>query len=209
MSVDRRRWADLTQGDYARLRADGKRRSALESVAQRLVEDCRGDFSRSLFLLLSNDREYLDQLKEELDRSHLGLAQPVGLPLPAPALKEEIVRTNTNLLNPRSYWFCLDQGGPEEKRDAYQTMMGDRGFIDAFQAIGRALSARERARRAGRPANKNLLTLVTLGSSPSDVVAFLSDRELVAEESVTDNTHLGVWWLRLSLRSSAGVTLSK
>lgn len=50
-----REWADLTQGDYARLRADGKRRSALESVAQRLVEDCRGDFSRSLFLLLSND----------------------------------------------------------------------------------------------------------------------------------------------------------
>ena len=134
-----------------------------------------------------------------------GVAQPVGLPLPAPALKEEIVRTNTNLLNPRSYWFCLDQGGPEEKRDAYQTMMGDRGFIDSFQAIGRALSARERTRRAGRPANKNLLTLVTLGSSPSDVVAFLTDRELVAEESTIDNGHLGVWWFRERWASALNV----
>jgi hypothetical protein len=110
-----REWAELTQGEYARLKAEGHRDVALASVAQRLVEGCRGDFSRSLFVLLSNDSEYLDRLRAELDRSHLGLSERVELPLPAPSIKEQIVRTNTNLLNQRSYWFCLDQGGPEDK----------------------------------------------------------------------------------------------
>lgn len=190
-----REWAGLTQGEYSRLKADGHRHIALESVAERIVEDCRGDFRRALFVLLSNDPAYLDDLKKQLDRSHEGLAKRVELPLPVPAVKEEIVRTNTNLLNPRSYWFCLDQGGPEEKKDAYSTLMGDRGFIDSFQAIGRALAAQHRAQRAGRPANKNLLTLVTLGTTPADVESFIVDHELEADDSSSD-THTGVWWFR-------------
>ncbi len=177
-----REWASLTQGEYSRLKADGHRNVALESVAERIVEDCRGDFRRSLFVLLSNDPKYLDDIKVQLDRSHEGLARRVELPLPVPAVKEEIVRTNTNLLNPRSYWFCLDQGGPEEKKDAYQALMGDRGFIDSFQAISRALAAQHRAKRSGRPANKNLLTLVTLGTSPAEVASFCADHEMEADD---------------------------
>jgi hypothetical protein len=190
-----REWAGLTQGEYSRLKAEGHRKVALESVAERIVEDCRGDFRRALFVLLSNDAQFLDDLKLELARSHDGLAKRVELPLPAPSVKEEIVRTNTNLLNPRSYWFCLDQGGPQEKKDAYQTLMGDRGFIDSFQAIGRALAAQNRAKRAGRPANKNLLTLVTLGTTPADVASFLIDHEMAADESNV-GAHVGVWWFR-------------
>ncbi|NOU33306.1 MAG: hypothetical protein HOO96_35870 [Polyangiaceae bacterium] len=190
-----REWADLTQGEYSRLKADGHRSTVLESVAERIVEDCRGDFRRALFVLLSNDPAYLDDLKTQLDRSHEGLAKRVELPLPVPSVKEEIVRTNTNLLNPRSYWFCLDQGGPEEKKDAYSTLMGDRGFIDSFQAISRALAAQHRAKRTGRPANKNLLTLVTLGTTPADVESFIADHELEPDDSSSD-THTGVWWFR-------------
>lgn len=190
-----REWAGLTQGDYAQLKAQGQRGVAIESVAERIVEDCRGDFRRSLFVLLSNDPVYLRDLQEQLDRSHVGLAERVELPLPAPSVKEQIVRTNTNKLNQRSYWFCLDQGGPEEKGDAYRTLMGDRGFIDSFQAISRALAAQSRNRRSGRPANKNLLTLVTLGSTPADVKAFLADHELEDDESEVCE-RLGVWFFR-------------
>ncbi len=190
-----REWAGLTQGEYARLKAEGHRSTALESVAEQIVEDCRGDFRRALFVLLSNDPTYLDDLKKQLDRSHEGLAERIELPLPVPSVKEEIVRTNTNLLNPRSYWFCLDQGGPEEKKEAYSTLMGDRGFIDSFQAIGRALAAQQRAKRPGRPANKNLLTLVTLGTTPTDVESFIADHELEADDSSADS-HVGVWWFR-------------
>lgn len=190
-----REWATLTQGEYSRLKAEGHRSVALESVAERIVEDCRGDFRRALFVLLSNDAECLDELKLKLDRSHEGLAKRVELPLPAPSVKEEIVRTNTNLLNPRSYWFCLDQGGPEEKKDAYQTLTGNRGFIDSFQAISRALAAQHRAKRSGRPANKNLLTLLTIGTSAADVASFLADHEMEGDESNV-HTHVGVWWFR-------------
>ncbi|WP_224372932.1 hypothetical protein [Hyalangium versicolor] len=87
-----REWAGLSQGEYLRLKADGKEAVALSSAAQQLVEDCRGDFQRSLFLLLSNNAEMMGRLKDHLDESHRGLATLLELPLPQPALKEEIVR---------------------------------------------------------------------------------------------------------------------
>jgi hypothetical protein len=188
-------WAGLTRGEYTTLQAQNQRAAALKSVGERIVEDCRGDFKKSLFVLFSNDRRYLDDLKAELERSQHGLAQFVELPLPEPGVKEEIVRTNTNLLNPRSYWFCLDQGGPQEKIDAYTTLQGDKGFFDSFQAIDRALAAQSRSGRSGRPANKNLLTLVTLGTPPSDVLAFIVDHELEADDDAVE-LHVGVWLFR-------------
>lgn len=194
-----REWAELSQGDYLRLKADGKDAPVLESVAQKLVEDCRGDFKRAIFVLLSNDEALLDRLHVALDRSHRGLARKLVLPLPPPEIKEEIVRTNTNRLNQRTYWYCLDQGGPDEKRGAYQVLTGDGGFIDSFQAIDRALRAQ--AKRPGRPANKNLLTLVTLGSEPDQIAAFLADYELEADERELE-PHLGVWLFRQSWASA-------
>ncbi|MBZ0121754.1 MAG: hypothetical protein K8H88_32455 [Sandaracinaceae bacterium] len=188
-----REWAELSQGDYLRLKADGKDQAVIESVAQKLVEDCRGDFKRSLFVLLSNDAGLLERLHAGLERSHRGLAQQVSLPMPEPALKEEIVRTNTNRLNQRSYWYCLDQGGPREKTDAYETLTGTGGFVDAFLAINRAFAAR--TKRTGRPANKNLLTLATLGVDPAEVTSYLADHELEAHELAVE-PHVGVWLFR-------------
>jgi hypothetical protein len=68
-----REWAGLTQGEYLRLKADGKEAVALSSVAQQLVQDCRSDFQRSIFLLLSNNSEMMARLKDHLDESHRGL----------------------------------------------------------------------------------------------------------------------------------------
>jgi hypothetical protein len=195
-----REWAALTQGEYLRMKGDGRDGPVIESVAQRIVEDCRGDFKRSLFVVLSNDDNLLGRLHGELEKSHRGLARKISLPLPAPSLKEEIVRTNTNRLNQRSYWYCLDQGGPDEKEGAYRVLTDpDGGFYDSFQAIDRALAAQNK--RTGRPANKNLITLVTLGSDPAHVESFLGDYELsTAEEEVLP--HVGVWLFRETWASS-------
>ncbi|MEX1363914.1 MAG: hypothetical protein AB1Z98_12355 [Nannocystaceae bacterium] len=188
-----REWADLQPGEYTRLKADGHVDTIIESVAQRLVEDCRGDFQRSLFVLLSNDEHLLQQLHSQLDASHEGLAVTLRLPLPEPSLKEKIVRTNTNRLNRWSYWYCLDRGGPDEKKRALETLRGDRGFTDSFEAIGRALAVSRE--RAGRPANKNLLTLVTLGVEPLTIQSYLNDLELSPNES-TIGAHVGSWFFR-------------
>lgn len=188
-----REWAGLTAGEYTRFKVDGHVATVLETVAQQLVDDCRGDFRRSLFVLLSFDRYLLDQLHEQLERSHKGLSRLLSLPLPAPALKEKIVRTNTNRLNRWSYWYCLDRGGPKEKQWAYDTMVGSGGFIDSFKAIGRSLTVPES--RKGRPANKNLMTLVTLGSDPLTIQSYIDDRELHPNESTPGN-HVSTWLFR-------------
>ncbi len=193
-------WAGLTRSEYLQLKTTA-RPALLESVAQRIVEDCRGDFARSLFVLLSADEGIIHELKDHLDRSHRGLAQTLQLPLPEKEAKEQIVRTNINRLNQRSYWYCLDQGGPEEKKQAFEMLSGDGGFIDSFRAIDRALSSGEGDKRAGRPANKNLITFVTLGSDPNDVAAFLGDREMIASDEFV-GTHLRTWLFRKSWASA-------
>lgn len=193
-------WAGLTRSEYLPLKSTA-RSAMLESVAQQIVEDCRGDFARSLFVLLSADRAIIDELQVHLDKSHRGLAQTLQLPLPEKAAKEQIVRTNINRLNQRSYWYCLDQGGPEEKKQAYEMLSGTGGFIDSFRAIDRALSSGEGEKRTGRPANKNLITFVTLGSDPANVAAFLGDREMMASDE-SSGTHLRTWLFRKSWASA-------
>lgn len=188
-----REWAELQPGEYTRLKADGHLDTVVESVAQRLVEDCRGDFQRSLFVLLSNDHHLLEQLHEQLERSHAGLARRLALPLPKPDLKEKIVRVNTNRLNRWSYWYCLDRGGPEEKKRAFETLRGNQGFKDSFEAIDRAFAAP--GDRPGRPANKNLLTLVTLGVDPLIIKSYLDDHDLEPNEA-SEGNHVAAWFFR-------------
>lgn len=193
-------WAGLTRSEYLQLKTTA-RSALLESVAQRIVEDCRGDFARSLFVLLSADATLIAELQQHLDRSHRGLARTLQLPLPEKEAKEQIVRTNINRLNQRSYWYCLDQGGPEEKRQAFEMLSGSGGFIDSFRAIDRALSSGDAEKRTGRPANKNLITFVTLGLDPADVAAFLTDREMAPSDEYA-GTHLRTWLFRKSWASA-------
>ncbi|MBZ5711176.1 hypothetical protein [Nannocystis pusilla] len=188
-------WAGLSREAYLRFKADKSEGVVLESVAQKLVEDCRGDFRRSIFLLLSNDAAQMKALKAQIDRSHVGLAKVLELPLPAPEIKEKIIRKNTNRLNRMSYWCCLDAAGKEERCSLWDVLMAsDKGFTESFVAVDRALRSGE-TRRAGRPANRNLLTFVTLGAPPSTVRSFVDDFELTADEHFRGD-HLGVWLMR-------------
>lgn len=77
-----REWAELGPGEYTRFKVEGHVATVLESVAQRLVEDCRGDFRRSVFVLLSNNKHVLEVLHQQLELSHQGLAQILSLPVP-------------------------------------------------------------------------------------------------------------------------------
>lgn len=151
-------WAGLRRSEYLQLKTTA-RSALLESVAQQIVADCRGDFARSLFVLLSADQQIVGELKDQLDRSHRGLAQTLKLPLPEPEAKEQIVRTNVNRLNQRSYWYCLDQGGPDEKKQAFETLKGSGGFIDSFRAIDQCSDAAPET-----PAN---LLVASIAKAPS------------------------------------------
>jgi hypothetical protein len=189
-----REWAGLSQADYLGFKERKAEHVALTSVAERLVEDCRGDFLRTIFLLLSNDAERMTQLKDEIDKSHKGLGRVLELPLPDARTKEQIIRKNTNRLNRVSYWYCLDASGKDERVAAYDALTATTtGFTDCFQAIDEALRSDEK--RSGRPANRNLITLVTLGAAPSVAKVFLDDRELTAQEHHRGD-HIGVWWMR-------------
>jgi hypothetical protein len=191
-----REWASLTQAEYLNFKSRKEESVALGSVAERLVEDCRGDFQRSIFLLLSNDAVRMQSLKEHVEQSHKGLAKTLELPLPAPEMKEQIVRKNTNRLNRLSYWYCLDAAGKEGRASVHEVLKApDQGFTSSFIALSEALRSHDVKQRTGRPANRNLITLVTLGSAPSVANGFIDDHELdVADRHVGD--HLGVWLMR-------------
>ncbi len=190
-----REWAGLSQAEYLGFKARKEESAALGSVAERLVEDCRGDFLRSIFLLLSNDAERMQALKDHVEQSHAGLARVLELPLPPPEMKEQIVRKNTNRLNRMSYWYCLDAAGKEERLSVYNVLRApNKGFTDSFVAVSEALQS-PGEKRAGRPANRNLITLVTLGTPPSTAKGFIDDHELAAQEHHRGD-HLGVWLMR-------------
>jgi hypothetical protein len=191
-----REWAGLSQAEYLGFKERKAENVALASVAEKLVEDCRGDFLRSIFLLLSNDAARMEALKKHIDQSHVGLANVLELPLPDPTTKEQIIRKNTNRLNRVSYWYCLDAAGKNERLSVYDVLKaGDKGFTDSFWAVDRALRSSDAKRRPGRPANRNLITLLTLGTPPSTAKAFIEDCELSAQEHHRGD-HLGVWWMR-------------
>ena len=187
-------WAGLSYAEYLDLKARGHDAVALTSVAERLVEDCRGDFKRSIFLLLSNNAERMKQLKLYIDQSHRGLASELELPLPAPEEKERIIRKNINRLNRVSYWFCLDAAPKREREAVYEVLHDeDKGFTDSFVAVDQAF--RTDVKRTGRPANRNLITLVTLGAPPGVAKAFIDERGLDAIEHHR-SAHFGIWWMK-------------
>lgn len=189
-----REWAGLTQTEYLGMKTRKEEAGALGSVAERLVEDCRGDFKRSIFLLLSNDAAKMESLKQHIDQSHKGLATVRELPMPAPQTKEQIIRKNINRLNRVSYWFCLDAAEKGGRSKVYDVLMDEsKGFTDSFTAVDDALKGSER--RGGRPANRNVITLVTLGTSPAAAKDFIDSNELEADEHHLGD-QLGIWLMR-------------
>jgi hypothetical protein len=163
------------------------------SVAEWLVRECRGDFQRTLMVLVSNRSEYWTTLAAEIERSHRGLAVLQDLPLPDAAVKERIVRTNTNRLNNVSYWFCLDVAGPIEKQRVYDVLVDpNEGFTDSFVAVDAALKS---GARIGRPAYRNTITLVTLGAELYDAGAFI-ESTYDDPKSVFSGRFIAIWDIR-------------
>jgi hypothetical protein len=133
----------------------------LVAAAQQLVNAARTRMSRTLLVLLSNDMAFLRRLQSAVDAAHRGLMQIVEVPVPTALEKERAVRVNINRLNDVSYWYCLDNAGPDKKRAVYDSLKNaDATFPSAFEAVDTALVSGTTGSRTGRPARKNLLSLI-------------------------------------------------
>ncbi len=190
-----REWAEMSAAEYAKFKQDPA--ALYSTISERWVADCRGDFQRTLFLMVTNRPELVSGLHAEVEKSHRGLVTPLELPVPEPSIKERIVRKNTNRLNSMSYWYYLDSSGKTGKQSVRTILSSpEKGFTDSYKAVADAfLEGREDKKRAGRPANKNVLTLVTLGTDVSDVGTFLADAELEGELPHRGE-QIGVWYFR-------------
>lgn len=93
-----RGWLNVSPTEFSAMQRNGD--AALRrSVAQRINSGCRGAFKRSIFVMFSNDRAWIDQIHGELENWFRGLAVVVELPMPDPPALERIIRINTNRLN--------------------------------------------------------------------------------------------------------------
>lgn len=127
--------------------------------AQRLVEHMRGDLRGSMLVVLSNDELFLLALEEEVEQQHGGLLRLTQLRLPDARTKETVIRVNTNRLNPVTYWSSIDQGANEDRVALKRALEGDSSFPDSFRAVDTASR-----NRTGRPAKRNVITLVALAN---------------------------------------------
>lgn len=128
--------------------------------AQRLVEHMRGDLRGSLLVVLSNDELFLLALEEEVQKQHAGLMRLTQLRLPDARTKETVIRVNTNRLNQVTYWSSIDQGANDDRVALKKALEGDSSFPDSFRAVDTASR-----NRTGRPAKRNVITLVALANA--------------------------------------------
>jgi hypothetical protein len=160
-SYFRKGLSGLSAREYIELQDDPR---FLTMVAQKLVDLSRTKLQRCLFVILSNDQSFMEALQSAINKQHRGLMNLLPLPAPLGSDKETIVRVNTNRLNSVSYWFCLDKAGPNEKIAVYNALNGASTFREAFRALDNAIGS---ATRIGRPARRNVITLILLTSTMS------------------------------------------
>ena len=149
---------DLTQSQILK---EYENPALYRQVAEKLVDLARTQYQGTVVLIFLNDKKISDLLLSEITRLHSQVVKSIEFPMPGPTDKETVIRTNVNLLNSFSYWFCLDKAGPDYKKDVYSALLGSKTYPDCFSAINEAW-ARARKDRIGRGANRNNLTLVVL-----------------------------------------------
>jgi hypothetical protein len=154
---------DVPAADLIALRKSG---DVADPAAEELVRLARNELAGTLLILLTNKPDFLDQIASEVEARHEGLMKVLPLPLPDADEKEKAVRVNTNRLNKVSYWSCLDRAGPNEKEAVRERLLDATTFPRAFSAVDRAIKSAPRT-RPGRPAKRNLLSLVVLTSDSS------------------------------------------
>jgi len=181
--------AEISTEKFADLRG---KPALYQLAAERFVRLCRSDLRRCLFFMFTNNLEFALHFEGAVNEQHKGLISITDLPMPEPAKKEEIIRTNTNRLNRVSYWHCLDRAGPEAKaavRAALATPSTN--FPDTFESVNSAIRGAGNL-RAGRHANRCTLTLAVLGGAhfvPHDLI----DRD--ADKVLFESTTIALWRL--------------
>lgn len=131
-------------------------------AAQRFVSFARIQLRGCLFILLTNNSLFAQQIEDGINSQHAGMVVRANLPLPGPTEKETVVRVNTNRLNRISYWYCLDRAGPAEKKAIHQALSSASTFPASFAAVDFGIRS---SSRQGRRARSCLLTLVVLAKT--------------------------------------------
>lgn len=165
-------------------------------VAQQFVKLARSDMKGTLFIILGNDKEYLETFNQTTESQHKDMTLLKTLPLPSQEQKEAIVRINVNRLNSTSYWACIDKCGPDMKTTLYNKLSGTSTFPDSFNAVEEAFN--ESFQRIGRPANKSLITLVVItkdNSSSNSIARFISNDKKSNYEIVFENTVASLYYI--------------
>lgn len=141
----------------------------LKASAEKFVKQCRTNLRGTLFVMLSNRRDFLDTFAAAVNGQHEGMMAVKELPAADGPTKEKVVRINTNRLNSFSYWYCINNATPVRKSAIYNALAGAGTFPAAFMAVDAAVSDAVQT-RTGRPAIKNHLTLCVLHENP-DITA--------------------------------------
>lgn len=157
---------DVPPADLIALRASG---GVVDPAGEELVRLARNELAGTLLIVLTNNEDFLTSLAAEVERRHEGLMTVQPLPMPDSEAKEKAIRVNTNRLNKVSYWACLDRGGPDEKERVRERLLDATTFPGAFRAVDQAIASSART-RTGRPARRNLLTLILLTDDASAAI---------------------------------------
>jgi GTPase SAR1 family protein len=78
-----RPWTELTAKEFYEARQAGPD-AVLAHVADRLNDACRHEFQRSIFVMLSHEKDWIESLRTHLERWFKELATVLTLPVPEP-----------------------------------------------------------------------------------------------------------------------------
>lgn len=197
---------DVDPASLMALRASG---GVADPAGEELVRLARNELAGTLIILLTNDEAFLDRLRDEVERRHEDSFTKLPLPLPDSASKERVIRANTNRLNGVSYWACLDRAGPAEKEAVRDKLLDATTFPGAFKAVDRAIRSSV-SPRPGRPARRNLLTLVVLTDDETAAVT-LPGAVALGEPEVEDrwcaSVQFDTGWVPRSMGERAAAML--
>ncbi len=160
--------------------ATGRTDAALKAASHKFVELCRTKLRGCFFIFFTNDQEFALAFDKHVNEQHKGLVDIRDLAMPSELQKEAIVRINVNRLNPFSYWLCLNQAGPEEKKAAWSTLKSAETFPTSFLAVDKAIRSSTKVRE-GKPARKCVLNAFVLCNSTNT-------KEILDEAEATDDT---------------------
>lgn len=185
---------DMNDVDYIKISDE----PALNRLAaERLVDKLRIKMRATLLVVLSNDDLFLLGLQEAVERQHRGLMSLATLRLADARTKETIIRVNTNRLNPASYWSAIDQAREGDRVALKQALEGDGTFPDSFRAVNTASQS-----RIGRPARRNVLTLITFAATED-----ASDVD-TSQLGTIKRTEVGHKWMTLNTFEKGWAPLS-